>query len=84
KPANLLLNVLVDGNTHLKANAQVQYISVTEQGYHYYLSSIDDVAIDKSMAFDKLSLYSNIALSIKQQVALTIKPHDFLFFNKSN
>lgn len=84
KPANLLLNVLADGNTHLKANAQVEYISVTEQGYHYYLSSLDDVAIDKSMVFSKLSLYSDIALSIKQQVVLSIKPHDFLFFNKSN
>ncbi|HCM46972.1 MAG TPA: ABC transporter ATP-binding protein [Colwellia sp.] len=84
KSANLLLNVLADGNTHLKANAQVEYISVTEQGYHYYLSSLDDAAMDKSMVFDKLSLYSDIALSIKQQVVLTIKPHDFLFFNKSN
>ena len=84
KPANLLLNVLADGNTHLKANAQVEYISVTEQGYHYYFSSLDDSVMDKSMAFDKLSLYSDIALSLKQQVVLSIKPHDFLFFNKSN
>lgn len=86
KPANLLLNVVVDenSNTHNKANAQVEYISVTEQGYHYYFSSLDDSAIDKSMAFDKLSLYSDTALSLKQQVVLSIKPHDYLFFDNSN
>ncbi|PKG86265.1 ABC transporter ATP-binding protein [Colwellia sp. 75C3] len=84
KPANLLLNILDDENTNAKANAQVEYISVTEQGYHYYLSSLDDAATDKSMAFDKLSLYSDIALSLKQQVAVSIKPHDFLFFNNNH
>ncbi|PKI14127.1 ABC transporter ATP-binding protein [Colwellia sp. 12G3] len=81
KPSKLLLTVLVDDNN--RANAQVEYISVTEQGYHYYLSSLDDSVMDKSMAFKKLSLYSDIALSLKQKVALSIKPHDFLFFNKS-
>ena len=82
KPSQLLLNIKVDENH--TANAQVEYISVTEQGYHYYLSSIDDSVMGKSMAFDKLSLYSDIALSLKQQVSLSIKPHEFLFFNKSN
>ena len=89
KPANLLLtindstNSNVNSNLAMKANAQVDYISVTEQGYHYYLSSLDDVTSDESMAFNKLSLYSDIALSLKQQVTLSIKPHHFLFFNKS-
>jgi len=100
KPSQLVLNVVVD-EKH-PANAQVEYISVTEQGYHYYLSSleettmstidnssIDNLSINKatsndSMAFSKLSLYSDIALSLKQQVVLSIKPHDFLFFNQSS
>ena len=77
KPSRLLLNVKA------KANAQVEYISVTEQGYHYYLSSLDGATTDKSMAFSKLSFYSDIALSLKQKVALSIKPHQFLFFNKN-
>ncbi len=81
KSSQLLLNALVDENT--KANAQVEYISVTEQGYHYYLSSLENSTTNQSMAFDKLSLYSDISLSLKQQVALSIKAHDFLFFNKN-
>lgn len=81
KPSKLVLNVLVDAKT--KANAQVDYISVTEQGYHYYLSSLDDSTLDKSIAFKKLSLYSDIALSLKQKVVLSIKVHDFLFFTKN-
>lgn len=84
KPAHLLLNIFVDEKTDTKANAQVDYISVTEQGYHYYLSSLDDSAKDKALAFSKLSLYSDIALSLKQQVVLSIKVHDYLFFNKNN
>ena len=81
KPSKLQLNVLVD-EQHNIANAQVEHISVTEQGYHYYLSSLDDPAKDKSLAFSKLSLYSDVALSFKQQVVVSIKAHDFLFFNK--
>ena len=80
KPSNLLLKAATDENN--QANAQVEYISVTEQGYHYYLNSIDDPANDKSLAFSKLSIYSDIALSLKQKVALSIRPHDYLFFDK--
>jgi len=82
KPSKLQLNSLVDKQNI--ANAQVEYISVTEQGYHYYLSSLDGLAKDKSLAFSKLSLYSDIALSFKQKVAVSIKPYDYLFFNKNN
>ena len=95
KPSQLMLNVMVDESSI--ANAQVEYISVTEQGYHYYLSSLEDVimprmgfdttgtaVLNESMRFSKLSLYSDIALSLKQQVRLSIKPHHFLFFNKPN
>lgn len=80
KPSNLLLKAYTDKNN--QANAQVEYISVTEQGYHYYLSCIEDLTNDKSMAFSKLSIYSDIALSLKQKVALSIRPHDYLFFDK--
>lgn len=85
KPSTLQLNTTIDEstNSNTKANAQVEYISVTEQGYHYYLSSLDNFGVDKSMIFKKLSMYSDVALSLKQKVALSIKPHEFLFFNKS-
>jgi len=81
KPSKIQLNVVVD--EHHIANAQVEYISVTEQGYHYYLSNLDCLAKDKHLAFSKLSLYSDVALSFKQKVVISIKPHDFLFFNKA-
>ncbi|AAZ24105.1 ABC transporter ATP-binding protein [Colwellia psychrerythraea] len=80
KSSQLQLNVEED--EHNIANAQVEYISVTEQGYHYYLSSLDCLVKDKHLAFSKLSLYSDVALSFKQKVVVSIKPHDFLFFNK--
>lgn len=90
KPTNLLLtindstNSNINSNLIMPANAQVEYISVTEQGFHYYFSSLDDATSDQAMAFKKLSLYSDIALSLKQQVTLTVKPHNFLFFNKES
>ncbi len=62
------------------ANAQVEYISVTEQGYHYNLRSIDNNVGSNELAFNKLSLYSDIELVINQQVSVHIKPHNFLFF----
>ena len=80
KPSNLLLKVSTDANNHM--NAQVEYISVTEQGNHYYLSSLDGPTDDESLAFSKLSVYSDIVLSLKQKVALSIRPHDYLFFDK--
>ncbi|KGJ90428.1 ABC transporter ATP-binding protein [Colwellia psychrerythraea] len=79
KPSQLLLNDKINDNN--VANAKVAYISVTEQGYHYYLSSIEVSDADKKLAFNKLSLYSDIALSLNQKVNLSIKPHKFLFFS---
>ncbi|MEW6994311.1 ABC transporter ATP-binding protein [Colwelliaceae bacterium MEBiC 14330] len=78
KPQQLILTERVT-STH-PANAQVEYISVTEQGYHYYLRSIDNKAQHHDLLFNKLSLYSDIELVINQQVAVSIKPHNFLFF----
>ena len=80
KPAQLLLDPEVAENH--KANAQVDYISVTEQGYHYYLSSLESEVTAQALSFNKLSLYSDRVLSLKQQVSVSIKAHDFLFFQK--
>jgi len=79
KPQQLVLTVDVDENNI--ANAEVEYISVTEQGYHYYLRSIDDAIADNTLAFNKLSLYSDVVLSLTQQVCVHIKPHKFLLFS---
>ncbi len=82
KPSQLLLNDFFDENN--VANAQVEYISVTEQGYHYSLKSVDNSLTDDGLSFNKLSFYSDRALSLKQQVSVKIKPHDYLFFSQSN
>jgi iron(III) transport system ATP-binding protein len=79
KPQQLTLTVTVDD----KANAQVEYISVTEQGYHYFLRSIDTPSTDSTLIFSKISLYSNVTLTINQQVLVHIKPHDLLFFERN-
>ncbi|MEI6895366.1 MAG: ABC transporter ATP-binding protein [Colwellia sp.] len=82
KPSQLVLNVEV--NEDNIANAQVDYISVTEQGYHYYLRSLDNSTTDERMVFSKLSIYSDIALALTQRVSVRVKAHDYLFFSQAN
>ncbi len=81
KPKHLILTAELD-SVH-KANAQVEHVSVTEQGYHYYLRSLTEHSVDETVTFNKLSLYSGVELTINQQVSVQIKPHDFLFFNRN-
>ena len=81
KPQQLLLITAEHEKTKTTANAEVEYISVTEQGYHYHLRSLSSASLGKALAFNKLSLYSDVVLAINQQVTLKIKPHKFLFFN---
>jgi iron(III) transport system ATP-binding protein len=81
KPAQLQLNVDFSENTN--ANAQVDFISLTEQGFHYALRSLDSKS-DQRLQFSKLSIYSDIVLSMKQKVRLSINPHSFLLFTKDS
>ncbi len=60
-------------------NVQVDYIAITEQGYHYLCSSL---TTDKELSFEQLSYYSNELYALKQQIALTVKAHDFVVFDK--
>ncbi|KGJ87081.1 ABC transporter ATP-binding protein [Colwellia psychrerythraea] len=80
KPSHLRLKVSIDENSY--PNAEVEYISVTEQGYHYYVSSINDPTKSELLSFYKLSVYSDIELSLKQKVTLSIRPHEYLFFSR--
>jgi iron(III) transport system ATP-binding protein len=61
------------------ANVQVNNIVITEQGYHYLFSSLIP---NTELTFEQLSYYSNEPYSLGQHIALTIKSHDFLIFNK--
>ena len=63
----------------LSDNVTVNHISVTEQGYHYHLASIDAHA---KLSFDHLSLYSANVLSLGQTLKVKIKPHALLVFAK--
>lgn len=56
---------------------QVSNISVTEQGFHYYLTSLKS---DEALAIEQLSVYSPQIFALEEKVQVTIKPHDFLVF----
>ncbi|GAA0813945.1 ABC transporter ATP-binding protein [Colwellia asteriadis] len=71
KPSQLNLQ-----SDSVKVNAQVEYVSVTEQGYHYHFSSL----VDGDLSFTKLSLYSEEVLELKQQVELSINSHKPLVY----
>ncbi|MGL1956024.1 MAG: ABC transporter ATP-binding protein [Colwellia sp.] len=59
------------------ANVKVENITITEQGYHYLLSSLTD---NVTLAFTGLSFYSDIALTLGQHIAIKIKPHKLISF----
>ncbi|NQY62454.1 MAG: ABC transporter ATP-binding protein [Alteromonadaceae bacterium] len=63
------------------ANVQVEHISITEQGYHYLLSSLSR---DNCLKFDQLSFYTDVLLTIGQQIKIAIKSHDFVVFSNIN
>lgn len=73
KPSNLVL--MADS----EANAYIEHISVTEQGYHYHISSINS---EQGQKFNKLSFYSEQVLKIKQAVAISVKADNLLVFAK--
>ncbi|MBL4940109.1 MAG: ABC transporter ATP-binding protein [Colwellia sp.] len=75
KPQYIELSQL-SGSAQGKVNVRVDNISVTEQGYHYLLSSL---VVDE-LAFDQLSFYSNELFSLGQTLMLVIKEHKFVMF----
>lgn len=82
RPLQLLLKPqFIELSLDPPANAQVDHISVTEQGYHYLLKSL----ITKTeLAFEHLSFYSEEFLTLGQEVAINIKPHAFMVYSKPN
>ncbi len=64
-----------DENT--KPNVRVDNIAVTEQGFHYSLSSIESNSV---LAFEQLSFYSDILLNLGQLITIKIKPHNYQVF----
>jgi len=72
KPKNLIL--LSDDAL---ANVQVVHVGITEQGYHYLLSAIEN---NEPTELINLSFYSDRLLVLGQQVAVQIIPHEPLIF----
>jgi len=63
----------------IKPNVKVTNIAVTEQGFHYFLSSIER---NSPLAFEQLSFYSNTLLDVGQLIAIKIKPHSYQVFSQ--
>ena len=68
----------VDPDVRTTQNVCVDHISVTEQGYHYLLSSLQQ----DELAFEQLSYYSNELHQLGQSLTLAVAPHDFVLFSK--
>lgn len=64
-----------------KNNVKVDHITVTEQGFHYLLSSIER---DSSLFIDQLGFYSDILFELGQQIAIKIKPHKYQVFSRND
>ena len=62
-----------------KNNVKVDHITVTEQGFHYLLSSIER---DSPLFIDQLGFYSDILFELGQQIAIKIKPHKYQVFSR--
>ena len=61
----------------VNSNVKVDHIAVTEQGFHYLLSSIDSESL---LFFNRLSFYSDVLLALGQQITIKIKPHKYQVF----
>lgn len=66
--------------TEMPANVRVEHISITEQGYHYLLSSLTTAS---ELAFEQLSYYCEALYGVEQELALVIKRHEFVVFERA-
>lgn len=60
-------------------NVVVTSVSVTEQGFHYYISSISN---EPKLHFDKISYYSTQPYSLGQKLSLKLIAHEYQLFAK--
>lgn len=61
-----------------KSNAKVTSISITEQGFHYYLAATNAC---EALNFQQLSFYSNELFDVGQLITLSINDHRYLTFS---
>ena len=60
-----------------QANMEVVHIGVAEQGFHYHLQSI---VRSNPLSISQLSIYSEQAFRLQDQLHVSIKPHPYLVF----
>jgi len=58
-------------------NVKIDSVSLTEYGFHYWLSSLSN---DPQLKFQRLSFYSETPFQVGQALTLSIKTHDFQIF----
>lgn len=80
KPQLLVKPQYIKSSATINANVCIEHRSITEQGYHYILSSITK---DEKLQFEKLSFYSEEVISIGQKLSVTIEPHEYVIFNNA-
>lgn len=61
------------------ANVMIEYVRITEHGFHYLLSSLTD---DNSLSFEQLSFYSHLPFAQGDKIAIHILAHDYQLFSK--
>jgi len=64
-------------NQDKAANVKVEHISITEQGYHYLLSSLTQ---NQDIRCSHISLYSDTLYELDQKLHLQISPHKLQAF----
>ncbi len=67
----------IDVSASNEGQLKVTNISVTEQGYHYYLASCEQ---DSELAIEHLSVYSPEIYELNQPVNVSVRSHAFLTF----
>ena len=60
-------------------NVKINYIGITEQGYHYIAQSLCD---EQYLEFEQLSFYCQSAFQINDNICLNITAHTYQLFSK--
>ena len=71
KPSDIVLS------QHKANNVIIEHIGVTEQGYHYLLSSLEK---NTALAFSQLSFYSQELFMLGAELAIQLKGEHFLLY----
>jgi len=71
KPSDIVLS------SHEANNVIIEHIGVTEQGYHYLLSSLEQ---NTTLAFSQLSFYSQELFMLGAELAIQLKGEHFLLY----